>query len=57
MGLSFWHIVVVLVVTFLLFGSRFPKVMSDVAKGIRNFRDEMDKGKQEVLPPEDKDRA
>lgn len=54
---SFLHIVVVLLVVFLLFGSRFPKAMGDLGKGIRNLRDELDKDKpggQEVLPPEDK---
>lgn len=54
MGLSLGHLLVVLLVVLVLFGSRLPRVMGDVGKGIRNFRDEMDKGKQEVLPPEDK---
>jgi sec-independent protein translocase protein TatA len=55
--LSFSHLLLVLVVVLILFGAgKLPKVMGDIGKGIRNFRDEMDKGKQEVLPPEDKDK-
>ena len=59
MGLSFVHILLVLVVVVILFGSRMPKVMGDIAKGIKNFRDELNSdkpGAQEILPPEDKDR-
>ena len=55
MGFSFMHLLVVLVVVMLLFGSRFPKVMGDIGKGIKNLRDELDKekpGTQTVLPPE-----
>ncbi len=58
MGLSFWHLVLVLVAIFILFGAgKLPKVMGDIGKGIKNLRDELnpeEKGKQEVLPPEDK---
>ncbi len=58
MGLSFGHLVVLLLVVLLLFGSRLPKVMGDIGKGIRNMRDELDAekpGTQTVLPPDDKD--
>ncbi len=59
MGLSFGHLLVLLLVVLLLFGKRLPSVMGDIGKGIRNMRDELggEKGKQEVLPPEDKDKA
>ena len=58
MGLSFGHMLLVLLVVLIFFGAgKLPKVMGDVGKGIRNMRDELDKGKQEVLPPEDKDRT
>lgn len=40
MGMSFWHLLLVLVVVFILFGAgKLPKVMGDVGKGIRNLRD------------------
>lgn len=58
MGLSFGHLLVLLLVVLILFGSRLPKVMGDIGKGIKNMRDELDAdkpGSQTVLPPEDKD--
>lgn len=40
MGLSIGHILIVLVVVLILFGAgRLPKVMGDLGKGIRNFKD------------------
>ena len=42
MGLSVWHVVVVLVVVLILFGAgKLPQVMGDVAKGIKNFKSGM----------------
>ena len=39
MGLSIWHVVLVLVVVLILFGAgKLPRVMGDVAKGIKNFK-------------------
>ncbi len=39
MGLSVWHVVVVLVVVLILFGAgKLPQVMGDVAKGIKSFK-------------------
>lgn len=56
--LSISHLVLVLLIVFVLFGAgKLPKMMGDLGKGIRNLRDELngdEKGKQEVLPPEDK---
>ena len=56
--LSLTHMLLVLIVVFVFFGAgKLPKVMGDIGKGIKNLRDELgsdDKGKQEVLPPEDK---
>jgi len=56
--LSFSHLLLVLVIVVILFGAgKLPKVMGDIGKGIKNFRDELggdEKGKQEVLPPEEK---
>lgn len=61
MGISFGHIIVVLLLVLVLFGAgKLPKVMGDLGKGLRNFKDGL-KGegdtaqdKQEVLPPNDK---
>jgi len=40
MGLSFWHMLLILIVVFVVFGAgKLPKVMGDVGKGIRNLRD------------------
>lgn len=39
MGLSFWHIMIVLLVIVLLFGQgKISEVMGDVAKGIKSFK-------------------
>lgn len=36
---SIWHWVIVLVIVLLLFGAgKLPKVMGDLAKGIKNFK-------------------
>jgi sec-independent protein translocase protein TatA len=37
-GLSAFHWIVVLAIVLLLFGSRLPNVMGDLAKGIKNFK-------------------
>lgn len=39
MGISIWHILVVALVVFLLFGAgRVPRMMEDLAKGIKSFK-------------------
>jgi len=39
MGLSIWHVLVVLLVVLIVFGAgRLPHVMGDLGKGIRNFK-------------------
>jgi sec-independent protein translocase protein TatA len=39
MGLSFWHIIIVIIVVVLLFGrGRISDLMGDVAKGIKSFK-------------------
>lgn len=44
MGLSFWHLMVVLFAIVILFGlGKLPKAMGDVAKGIRAFKREMER--------------
>ena len=51
---SIWHWVIVLIIVLLLFGAgRVPRLMGDLAKGIRSFKDGMksdgaeDEGKTE----------
>jgi sec-independent protein translocase protein TatA len=55
MGLSVWHVVVVLVVVLILFGAgKLPQVMGDVAKGIKNFKAGLsDDDKQPAATPQD----
>jgi sec-independent protein translocase protein TatA len=39
MGISFWHILVVVLVIMLLFGTkRLPGTMEDLAKGLKAFK-------------------
>ncbi len=39
MGISLWHILVVVIVVFLLFGKgKISGVMEDLAKGIKSFK-------------------
>jgi sec-independent protein translocase protein TatA len=39
MGLSFWHILIVLLVVLIVFGAgRLPQVMGDLGKGIKSFK-------------------
>lgn len=64
MGLSFGHILIVLVVVLIIFGAgRLPNVMGDLGKGIRSFKaglsgeDKQAEGENKdtkSLPPNDK---
>ncbi|MBV8060680.1 MAG: twin-arginine translocase TatA/TatE family subunit [Alphaproteobacteria bacterium] len=62
MGLSFGHILIVLVVVLIIFGAgRLPNVMGDLGKGIRSFKaglngeDKTAEGSDtKTLPPNDK---
>lgn len=39
MGLSIWQLLVIALLVFLLFGAgRLPRVMEDIAKGIKSFK-------------------
>lgn len=57
MGLSLWHILVVVLVVVLLFGTkRLPNVMEDLAKGIKSFKKGLkDEDGNKVLTQEKKD--
>lgn len=52
-GLSIWHILLVLVVIMILFGAgKLPRVMGDLAKGIKSFKEGLkDEGKDETREP------
>ena len=40
MGIGIWQIVLILLVVLLLFGAgKLPKVMGDMGKGLKNFKD------------------
>ena len=56
MGISFWHIIVVLAVVLIIFGAgKLPHVMGDLGKGIKNFKAGMNgEDPKDKLPPPDK---
>ncbi len=50
MGISVWQIVLVLVIILILFGAgKIPRVMGDVAKGIKSFKAGMKEGENEEI--------
>ena len=52
MGLSWWHILLVLLVFVLLFGTgKISGLMGDLAKGIKSFKKEMAEGGEEPAEP------
>ena len=59
MGLSFWHILLVLVVVLVVFGAgKLPNVMGDLGKGIRSFKEGLNadhkmNDSDKKLPPPD----
>ena len=56
MGLSWWHILLVLLVFVLLFGTgKISGFMGDLAKGIKSFKKEMSEG--EADPDEEEPKA
>lgn len=58
MGLSFWHIIIVVIVVVLLFGrGKISDLMGDVAKGIKSFKKGMsDDQSSDSKDPKDKDK-
>lgn len=57
MGLSFWHLLILLLVILIIFGAgKLPKVMGDMGKGLRSFKEGLN-GKDDAEKkklPEDK---
>jgi sec-independent protein translocase protein TatA len=52
MGLSWWHILLVLLVFVLLFGTgKISGLMGDLAKGIKSFKQEMSEGDEAEPKP------
>ncbi len=55
--ISFWKLALVLVIVFVIFGAgKLPKVMGDLGRGLRSFKDGLrgdDDGEQSKLPPAD----
>lgn len=55
MGLSIWHILVVVLVIFLLFGAgRVPRMMEDLGKGIKSFKKGLAEDESAAKQVEDK---
>ena len=50
-ALSIWHWLIVLVVAMVLFGGggKIPRLMGDVAKGIKSFKSNMKDEKEDVV--------
>jgi sec-independent protein translocase protein TatA len=43
MGLSIWHILIVLLIVLVLFGAgKIPQIMGDLGKGIKSFKAGLD---------------
>ena len=57
MGLSIWHLAVVILVVVLVFGTkRLPNVMEDLAKGIKSFKKGLkDEENPKILTQDKKD--
>lgn len=56
MGISFVHILLVLLVILVLFGAgKLPSVMGDLGKGLRNFKDGLKSSDEKN--PDDKHKA
>ena len=53
MGLSIWHILIIVVVVAVLFGGRgkLSSIMGDAAKGIRAFKDGLKSEDEHHEPP------
>ena len=55
MGIGVWQVVLVLVIVLIIFGAgKLPRVMGDVAKGIKNFKSGMAEETDKPVQAEDK---
>ena len=49
MGIGFSELLIILVIVFVIFGAgKLPKVMADMGKGLKSFRDGMKEDKTEL---------
>lgn len=55
--LSFPHLLLILLIVLLLFGSRLPKVMGDLGKGVRSFREGIKGDEAEKIEDKSKDKS
>ncbi len=56
MSIGIWQIVLILAIVLILFGAgKLPRVMGDVAKGIKNFKSGMKDEEAEADTKEDKE--
>ena len=56
MSIGIWQIVLILAIVLILFGAgKLPRVMGDVAKGIKNFKSGMKDEEAEAESKEDKE--
>ncbi len=45
MGIGVWQVILILVIVLIIFGAgKLPRVMGDVAKGVKNFKSGMQEG-------------
>ncbi len=52
MGISIWHLLVILVVVFVLFGAgKLPRMMGDIGRGIRSLKQGLRSGEGEESAP------
>ena len=55
MGISFGHLVVILIIVLLLFGAgRMPQIMADIAKGLKSFKNNLKDDEVEIKKPKKK---
>ena len=53
MSPSIWQILIIVIAIFLLFGAgRLPRIMGDLAKGIRSFKDGLNEEEKPEEPKE-----
>ncbi len=52
MGISVWQILVVLLIVLILFGAgKLPRVMCDIAKGVKSFKSGLKDDEEETEAP------
>lgn len=52
MSIGFWQIALIFIVVLIIFGAgKLPKVMSDLGKGLRSFKEGMNENEEDETPP------